>query len=142
MRRVFLDTSYLQALADPGDDLHNRAQAVTASLDSFFALTSEMVLVELLNALSGERYLRQTAIQITHELRGNPNVEIVPQTSEQFEEARQSYQQRLDKGYSLTDCASMLIMREKGIQDVLTYDQHFKQEGFNALLRKDEYGVS
>jgi predicted nucleic acid-binding protein len=42
----------------------------------------------------------------------------------------------LDKGYSLTDCASMLIMRQKEIQDILTYDKHFLQEGFNALLRE------
>jgi predicted nucleic acid-binding protein len=30
----------------------------------------------------------------------------------------------------------MLIMRQKGIQDILTYDKHFLQEGFNALLRE------
>jgi predicted nucleic acid-binding protein len=53
-----------------------------------------------------------------------------------FKSAVEFYSQRLDKGYSLTDCASMLIMRQKGIQDILTYDKHFLQEGFNALLRE------
>ena len=138
MRRIFLDTSYLQALADPRDDLHKHAQIVTANLGLFVAVTSEMVLTELLNALSsGGPYLRQTAIQIINELRNDPNVEIISQTSEQFEMAFSFYEQRPDKGYSLTDCASMLIMQEKGIRDVLTYDKHFKQEGFNALLRQD-----
>jgi predicted nucleic acid-binding protein len=45
------------------------------------------------------------------------------------------YRQRRDKSYSLTDCASMLIMRQQNILDVLTFDRHFQQEGFNALLR-------
>jgi predicted nucleic acid-binding protein len=40
------------------------------------------------------------------------------------------YQQRLDKGYSLTDCISMNTMRKSGITEVLTHDLHFTQEGF------------
>ena len=44
------------------------------------------------------------------------------------------YESRLDKGYSLTDCVSMQVMRERGISEVLTNDQHFAQEGFTILL--------
>ena len=44
------------------------------------------------------------------------------------------YEARPDKGYSLTDCISMSIMRERGIKDVLTHDAHFTQEGFHILL--------
>jgi predicted nucleic acid-binding protein len=96
-----------------------------------------MVLTELLNALSSKgRYLRQIALEITTKLQNDSQVEIVLQTSELFKSAVEFYSQRLDKGYSLTDCASMLIMRQKGIQDILTYDKHFLQEGFNALLRE------
>lgn len=97
-----------------------------------------MVLTELLNYFSSKgTKLRQMALDATDSLRSNPEVEIIPQTSEQFEQARQHYKQRLDKGYSLTDCASMLIMQKKEIQDVLTHDCHFQQEGLRALLRED-----
>jgi predicted nucleic acid-binding protein len=137
MKFIFLDTSYLQALANPGDDLHQRAIEVTETLGAFVPVTSEMVLTELLNALSSKgRYLRQIALEITTKLQNDSQVEIVLQTSELFKSAVEFYSQRLDKGYSLTDCASMLIMRQKGIQDILTYDKHFLQEGFNALLRE------
>lgn len=44
------------------------------------------------------------------------------------------YGARLDKGYSLTDCISMYVMREHGLTEVLTHDQHFTQEGFRTLL--------
>ena len=44
------------------------------------------------------------------------------------------YGQRLDKGYSLTDCISMIVMEQMGITEVLTYDKHFAQEGFTLLF--------
>jgi predicted nucleic acid-binding protein len=136
MKQIFLDTSYLQALADERDDLHHKAIAVSESKGVYTGVTTEMVLTELLNAFSNRgEYLRQVAIDIVQTLRGDPNIEIIPQTAEQFENAISFYQQRLDKGYSLTDCASMLIMKERGLREIMTYDRHFTQEGFSALLR-------
>ncbi|NER08847.1 MAG: type II toxin-antitoxin system VapC family toxin [Okeania sp. SIO3C4] len=138
MKRIFLDTSYLQALADERDDLHHKAITVSESNDVYVGITTEMVLTELLNALSNRgEYLRQVAIDIVETLRADPNIEIIPQTSKQFEKAMKFYQQRLDKGYSLTDCASMLVMKEESLWEIMTYDRHFMQEGFNALLRDD-----
>jgi uncharacterized protein len=138
MRLVFIDTSYLIAILDPKDDRHKRARDVSIRLGKFKALTSEMVLTELLNYFSAKgKNFRQLGIGVTEELKHDPNVEIIAQTSGQFEQARQFYRQRMDKEYSLTDCASMLIMRDRGIQSALTHDQHFQQEGFRALLRED-----
>lgn len=137
MRKIFLDTSYLQALADSRDNLHELAITMTARLGKFRGINSEMILTELLNALSGRGdYLRQSAINLTNDLRNDSNIEIIPQTSEQFEQAFDFYQRRLDKGYSLTDCASMQIMRQLKIHEILTFDKHFQQEGFRALLRE------
>ncbi|MBC6477501.1 MAG: type II toxin-antitoxin system VapC family toxin [Hormoscilla sp. GM7CHS1pb] len=136
MRRIFLDTSYLIAVIDRGSDLHQRAEELSQELGVFAAVTSEMVLTELLNYFC-ERgsYLRHIAATIATGLPAKPNTEIVPQTPEQFRQALELYQKRMDKGYSLTDCASMLIMEERKIKDVLTHDKHFTQAGFNALLR-------
>jgi uncharacterized protein len=61
-------------------------------------------------------------------------VEVVWQTQELFESGLVLYQSRLDKGYSLTDCVSMIAMQQEGIQEVLTHDRHFAQEGFTILL--------
>ena len=137
MRKIFLDTSYLQALADFGDNLNPLATAMTGRLRNFRGVTSEMVLTELLNALcSRGEFLRKSAIRLTHDLRNDSKTIIIPQTSEQFEQAFDFYQRRLDKGYSLTDCASMQIMRQLEINEILTFDKHFQQEGFSALLRE------
>lgn len=136
MRKIFLDTAYLQALVDTRDSLHQSSVAITDELDIFLSVTSEMVLTELLNALSGRGgYLRDAALDIVDKLHQDLSVEIIPQTSQLFAEALLFYRQRRDKSYSLTDCASMLIMRQQNLSDVLTFDRHFQQEGFNALLR-------
>jgi len=137
MRKIFLDTAYLQALIDSGDNLYELSQMMTPKLVKFQGITSEMVLTELLNAFcSRGEYLRRSAIRLTHDLRSDHNIIIIPQTSEQFEQAFEFYQRRLDKGYSLTDCSPMQIMREQGINEILTFDKHFQQEGFRALLRE------
>lgn len=44
------------------------------------------------------------------------------------------YESRPDKGYSLTDCLSMHVMRREGLTHILTNDHHFTQEGFHILF--------
>lgn len=68
-------------------------------------------------------------------IRANPNVEVVPQASLQFGRAYDRYRARLDQGWSLTDCASFVLMQERGLLEALAHDKHFEQAGFKALLR-------
>lgn len=134
--RVFIDTSYLIAILEPTDDRHEKAKTVSLSLDNYQLVTSEMVLTELLNAFCTRgKFFRLMVLNVVDDLRSDPNIEIIPQSSELFERAYQFYRQRPDKKYSLTDCASMVIMKDKGLDRVLTHDRHFQQEGFIALLR-------
>ncbi|MDQ2840539.1 MAG: hypothetical protein M3Y72_05765 [Acidobacteriota bacterium] len=65
----------------------------------------------------------------------NRNVVVIPQSHEFFAAGLEVYRGRPDKGYSLTDCISMLTMRRERLNDVLTNDRHFEQEGFRALFR-------
>ena len=44
---------------------------------------------------------------------------------------------RPDKEWSLTDCISFVLMRERSVHEALAYDHHFEQAGFVALLRRD-----
>jgi len=68
-------------------------------------------------------------------IRRDPNIEVVPQTSMQFGEAFDMYRQMVDKEWSLTDCASFALMKERGLREALAHDHHFEQAGFVALLR-------
>jgi predicted nucleic acid-binding protein len=136
MRRFFADTSYWIAFLNPRDDLHGRAREIRRTLNGTIVLTSEMVLSELLNDFAGRgprlRVLASGAVEV---LRKDPNIQIIPQSTTEFSRALVRYQTRPDKSWSLTDCSSFLIMESEGIEAALTYDRHFEQAGFQALLR-------
>jgi len=97
--------------------------------------TTEMVLFELANALSAIE-LRARAIILIDELRMLPNVEIVWSSVKLFENAWSLYCERTDKEWSLTDCASFVVMNEREINLAFTSDKHFEQAGFVRLLEK------
>ena len=136
MRVVFADSGYWVALINRGDQLGERAEEVTASLGPFQIVTSEMVLIEVLNHFSagGERS-RKAAFDAIAGLKANPDIDVIPLTSAQFEKAVDRYGSRLDQSWSLVDCSSFVLMEERGIRDALAYDVDFVQAGFNALLR-------
>lgn len=137
MKMVFADICYFIALLNPNDRLHNMAIEVSRNLGYVRIITSEMVLVEMLNALSkhGET-MRKLVTDTVKSLEKNPNNIIVPQTSLQFQSTINRYASRLDKDWGATDCASFILMEEKGISEALTSDHHFTQAGFTILLKE------
>lgn len=136
MPEVFADTGYWVALFNPRDQLHDKAVAVTRELGDCRKVTTEMVLVEFLNFVSGEgQYLRRLAGERVKEFSANPEVEVLAQTSSQFQAAVDRYLSRLDHSWSVVDCASFMVMEDRGIQEALAFDHHFEQAGFTALLR-------
>ena len=64
----------------------------------------------------------------------NPRLQVIPQNRESFLQGFELYRHRPDKEYSLTDCISMTVMQRLKIGEVLTHDNHFKQEGFRILF--------
>lgn len=135
MKVAFVDTLYLVALFNPRDQWHDRAIAASKLVAETNLITTEDVLVELLNFFSeyGEK-ARRGAVRQAEGILIGANVEIVPQSHEGFVAGLTLYKARPDKGYSLTDCISMHAMRERDISEILTHDNHFRQEGFTLLL--------
>ena len=79
---------------------------------------------------------KERAVRSIHAILERPDIRVIPQTTESFRAGLDLYRARLDKGYSLTDCISMNVMRAEFITDILSNDSHFVQEGFNALFRE------
>ena len=136
MSLIFADTSYWVALIDPNDNWHAKAVSLSKSLMSAQLLTTDEVLSEVLTFFSGYGpYMRQSVSEIVFRILTNQQYsEVVEQSRESFLSGLSLYEKRLDKGYSLTDCISMQLMHAEGIQEVLTNDKHFTQEGFTILL--------
>ena len=136
MRSVFADSGYWIAVINRLDGLRERAVRIDASLGNHRKVTSEMVLIEVLNHFSGGgENSRRAAAEVIAELSADPDVDVIPLTSAQFAEAVDRYGSRLDQSWSLVDCSSFVLMEERGIRDALAYDVDFVQAGFNALLR-------
>ena len=136
-RTIFADSGYWIAIMYSGDQLHGRAMQMASSLASAQIVTTQMVLTEALNFMSelGE-FRRQFASDMVQGLLNDPDVEIVQQTDAQFRAAVERYAARSDQTWSLTDCASFLVMEDRNITEALAYDHDFEQAGFVALLRE------
>lgn len=135
MRRVFVDTHYWVAIISPTDQWREKSLTASFAMGDARLLTTDEILTETLNYFSKARTeLRQKAVSEVRTILMNQNVEVVSCSHIAFLNAVEFYENRPDKGYSLTDCISMNICRERGISDILTHDDHFRQEGFTILL--------
>ena len=136
MKKVFADTLYWIAISRPDDPWRENALKVEKIIGKAQILTTDEVLSEFLTALSGSSYTRETAALMVKAILNNAGVKVVPQSHESFLNGFELYEKRPDKKYSMTDCISMKVINNEAITEVLTYDRHFEQEGFNALMSK------
>jgi len=130
---VFADTSFYLALLRGDDPVHPRALAESRAGHSI--VTTEFILLELGNACARATD-HADFLALVAGLRASPRATIVPLGSQLLERGMQLMGERQDKDWSLTDCISFVVMKEHGIQDVLTTDKHFEQAGFVALLKQ------
>jgi predicted nucleic acid-binding protein len=131
---LFVDTVYLLALVNPADDWRAKALEWSGRVTEPL-VTSEAVLTEVADALCRSDR-RRWAVEAIRDLRDDPNVSCEAWSENLFERALDLYASRMDKDWSLTDCVSFVIMRDRHIESALTADIHFVQAGFRALLRE------
>ena len=130
---VFADTSYYAAILNRRDQFHLRAKEVGGQRWKR-TISTEFVLVEIANFCL-EDSQRTSYLRLIAKLRSANTVEIIAASSEWFQRGLDLFAARPDKHWSLTDCISFAVMRERGLTDALTADHNFEQAGFRALLR-------
>lgn len=134
---AFADTFHWVALLDPRDAWHGRVLQAAAQFRGRRIVTTEEVLVEVLAFFGAQpASVRRTVAAGVREILADATVEVVPQSHASFLAGLSLYEARPDKGYSMVDCISMHTMRERGLVEALTHDQHFEQEGFVRLFRE------
>lgn len=135
MTAVFADTYYFLGLVSRRDKAHQRCVAFSQSSDRP-VVTTTWVLLELGNALR-RGHDRSVFSALIADIANDPDTTLVAADQVLFERAVELYRSRPDKEWSLTDCTSFVVMRERGLTDALTFDHHFVQAGFAALLSAD-----
>lgn len=131
---LFVDTAYLLALVNTRDRYHAVAQRLAAEAQPPF-VTSEAILLEVGNALAPPPR-RALGAALLERLTDDPDFEIVPLTPKITAAAIALYRKRPDKGWGLTDCTSLVIMRQRDIRRALAMDRRFEQEGFVAVMKQ------
>ncbi|MBA3945045.1 MAG: type II toxin-antitoxin system VapC family toxin [Herpetosiphonaceae bacterium] len=130
---IFVDTLFVVALINTRDQYHSQAVALADKLEGFPLLITDAVLLEIGNALA--RNYKQEAVAIIEEFITSDEVEISHLSRDVFERAFDLYRAFQDKAGGLVDCISFVVMGDAGITEALTFDQHFVQAGFQALMR-------
>src|SRR5688572_24924363 len=120
MAAYFVDTWFFIAYMDEADPHHRTARRLARSLNSLAIVTHDAVLGELLTFFAGhDTFWRRTAATLARNVLIDPRYEVHPMGRQLFLRALSMYERRPDKEYSLVDCASMVLMRERGITHVL-----------------------
>jgi len=133
MSAVFADTFYFIALINANDEAHALA-AEFAGDASLTLVTTEWVLTELADGLA-ETDGRAVFQQLLEAFASDSRVEIIASDAGLWRRGVELYNTRPDKGWSLTDCISFVVMTDRKITDALTGDHHFEQAGFVGLLK-------
>jgi len=133
MKTVFADSFYFFALASEKDPARAKAQDFAQTYQGKVVSTG-WVLTEVGDGLAHPDN-RPTFLTIVDSLRAEANVLIVPCEDTLLDLGIELYRNRPDKGWSLTDCISFVVMQREGITEALTGDHHFEQAGFVALLK-------
>lgn len=97
-------------------------------------VTTRAVQLEIGAALSRLAY-RASAAAILAALDRDPGITVVPLDDDTYRRALSLFASRADKEWSLTDCVSFVVMRDRAITQALSTDMHFAQAGFEALLQ-------
>jgi uncharacterized protein len=126
MKPVLADTSYYVALLSETDAHHRVAVDWSERLLGRIFLT-EYVLVELGSALAAERS-RGMFAPLVARLLAAPATVFIPASSTLFHQGLELFAARPDKDWSLVDCISFVVMKQRRLTDALTADHHFKRD--------------
>ena len=129
---ILLDTSGLLCYVYRDQPGHEEAVQLLDSAGK--SITHSYVLAELVALAQVRRYPRLATLEFINDLLENPDIETVWIDEPLHRAAVKLLMARQDKTYSLCDAVSFLLMRQFNINEALTTDRHFEQEGFHRLL--------
>lgn len=125
---IFVDTSFLYALASTTDADHERVREVFETLDAKrlpdLCVTTNHVVAEaitLARSSSGHEH----AVQLGERLYAESLARIHWTTPDEEREAFAYFKKHRDKDYSFVACLSFVVMQARGILEALTLDGDF-----------------
>lgn len=130
----FLDSGYLIALGVKNEQRHRVAtRHWNRVLDAERRLiTTTFVLDETVTYVN-RRGTHSAAVEMGLLILNSPVSELIHVDFALLMKGWSYFVRHQDKRYSLTDCISFVVMKDRGVRQALTFDQHFSQAGFECL---------
>jgi uncharacterized protein len=133
-REIFVDTSAWIAISNVSDKYHPAAKEVYNQLigDQRTFVTTNLVVAEtyiIIRRTGGH----PQAMRLLKSLRGSPRLRRVWSDADLESLAEDVLEKYTDQDFSYTDAVSFVVMKERGIEQALTFDNHFAFLGFQLL---------
>lgn len=138
MSELFIDTSGWAAFLVRSEPFHLKASNLLNQhrRNGHSVVTTNYVFAELIALLTSPmRVARTEQVRIVETLRTSSWIEVVHIDASQDQKAWRLLATHTDKTWSLADCASFVVMKERSITTALTTDHHFDQAGLIRLLK-------
>lgn len=135
MEKIFLDTSFLIAYHNRKDENHDKvaiwARNIRKERISF--VISDYIFDEVLTVLL-VRGSKELSIKAGKSILDSDRIILIRVDDIVFDRAWKIYQDYSDKNWSFTDCTSYVLMKGLNILKGLSFDEHFKQFGFEVVI--------
>jgi predicted nucleic acid-binding protein len=131
--KIFVDTLFIVALINKRDQYHQKALELSEEYENYPLITTDAVFLEVGNALSNN--YKNEAVELMESFLESDDVEVIRLNPDLFDEALSLYKKHQDKSWGLVDCISFVVMKRYEVTQALTFDRHFIQAGFQALMK-------
>ena len=135
-RRIFVDTSAWLAVTDTSDVHHAEAVDIYIRL-----LNAQCVLVVTILVIAEtqiwlrRRFGSDTALAFLKNINESARIEIVYPDAALEKKAKGILRQYADQDFSLADAISFAWLKEAGLSDVFSFDQHFVTAGYTLVTK-------
>ncbi len=132
---IFVDSSAWFAIEAEDEINHQSAQKFLVEIASGkhgILITTDYVLDETLTLLQSKKGL-PVALTFIEKIRKSKSIRVFWVSESIFEKALDIFKKTSDSQWSFTDCTSFALMKDLSITEAFTFDNHFKQVGFQKL---------
>lgn len=134
MRRFFLDTGFLIALESSDDQHHKAAQDFWHPfLETGTVFVTTSYVFDEVTTYFNSRAHHSKAVEVGQNLLESQAIEFIHISQNLFMSGWEIFKKHNEKRYSLTERISFAVMKKEGLQNVLSFDRHFEQAGFQLL---------
>lgn len=135
MEKIFLDTSFLIAYHNRKDENHEEASKWVSNIrkERIRFVISDYIFDEVLTVLLA-RGSKKLSIDVGKKIMESDRITLIRVDGIVFDKAWEIYQNYSDKNWSFTDCTSYVLMKALNILKGVSFDEHFKQFGFEVVI--------